>query len=143
MQPANEMKSLGAEHQPAAQMQETIRQFLLTGNSPAMSRSGGTATAQAAAKAASCSSYHTQSCVTYDYECASGDIASSSTCSSISRVTGSSCGSSGGGSGGSGNGGWGGGGWGGGWGGGGAAIPLTPSCTPSCDGPSCRCQGGF
>lgn len=143
MQPANEMKTLGAEFQPAVQMQDAIRQFLRTGSSPALNNSDGPAVTQAAAKAASCSSYHTQSCVTYDYECASGDIVQGSTCCSISRVTGKSCGgSSGGGIGGGGSGGWGGGGWGGGWGGGGTTIPLTPSCTPSCDGPSCRCQSG-
>lgn len=140
MQPANEMKTLGAEFQPAVQMQETIRQFLRMGDSSALSNSGDVSTIQGATKAAGCSSYQTQACASYDYECASGDTASGSACSSIGRIAGASCGGSSGGS--SGGGGWGagqGGGWGGGWSGG-SPIPLTPSCTPNCNSPHCNCQ---
>ena len=101
-----------------------------------------------AATAASCSSYQTQACATYCYECAAGDIRYGSTCSSVSRVTGNAC---------TGPGGpsvpgtvgtpyctaennWcgGGNGWGGGWGGS-APIPLSPTCVTPCSGPNCRC----
>ena len=72
------------------------------------------ATVQAAAKAASCSSYQTQGCVAYDYDCAAGDKRSGSACSSISRVTGSGCTGTGGSGGTSGPPGGNGGGWSGG-----------------------------
>ena len=125
LQPANTMKALGKGLHPAVQMQETIRQFLRMGDSSTLSNSGDISTIQGAIKAAGCSSYQTQACAGYNYECASGDTASGSSCSSIGRISGSSCGGGGGG------------GWGGGWGGG-SSIPLTPNCTPNCNSPACN-----
>ncbi|MFT3779452.1 MAG: carboxypeptidase-like regulatory domain-containing protein [Ottowia sp.] len=140
-QPASLLEQLvqpGGGYQPSAQMQNVIRQFLRTGEAGAMAKDSNLATVRAAAKAASCSSYQTQACTTYCYECAAGDIRYGSACSSISRVTGNACtATSVGGGGGSGGGG--GGGWGGGGGGGGAPLPLTPACVAPCKGPNCRC----
>ena len=146
-QPAELLEKLGAGYQPSAQMQGAIRQFLRTGDGSAISGDASPVTIKEAAKAASCSSYQTQACTTYCYECAAGDIRYGSACSSISRVTGNAC---------TGPGGPGyvgtphctpennwcgrGGGWGGGWGGGGAPIPLSPTCVTTCKGPNCRCQ---
>ena len=138
-QPASLLEQLGAGYQLSAQMQNVIRQFLRTGDGSAMARDTNLATIKEAAKAASCSSYQTQACVSYEYDCAAGDVRKGSACSSISRVTGTSCTGGGGGAGGGGGGG-GGGGWGGGWGGGGAPIPLSPSCTPSA--PDCSAGTG-
>ncbi|WP_243457665.1 carboxypeptidase-like regulatory domain-containing protein [Ottowia testudinis] len=141
-QPVNVLEQLGAGYQPSAQIQGAIRQFLSSGDGSAMAQGTPVATMKEAAKAASCSSYQTQACVAYEYDCAAGDVRKGSTCSSISRVTGSAC--SGSGSAGAvgtsycgthnnwcGNGGgWGGAGW-----GGGAPMPLVPTCVPSC--PDC------
>ncbi|RRD55700.1 hypothetical protein EII20_14055, partial [Comamonadaceae bacterium OH2545_COT-014] len=138
-QPATLLEQLGAGYQPSAQMQNAIRQFLRTGDGRAMRPDTQPDTLKEAAKAASCSSYQTQACTTYCYECAAGDIRYSSTCSSISRVTGTACTRPSVGGGGNGGGGGGGGGWGGGWGGGGAPIPLSPTCVNTCKGPHCRC----
>lgn len=140
-QPAELLEKLGAGYQPGAQIQEAIRQFLRTGDGSAISGEASPITIKEAAKAASCSSYQTQACAAYQYDCAAGDVRKGSACSSISRVTGTNCTSSsisvgGGGTGG----GSGGGGWGGGWGGGGAPIPLSPTCVTTCKGPNCRCQ---
>lgn len=141
-QPASLLEQLGAGYQPSAQMQNAIRQFLRTGDGSAMSEGIDQITLKEAAKAASCSSYQTQACTRYSYECAAGDVRSGSTCTNISRVTGRSCSgaavSIGGGSGGGGGGG--GGGWGGGWRGGSAPIPLSPTCTPSA--PDCSAGTG-
>ncbi len=145
-QPATLLEKLGAGYQPSAQMQNAIRQFLRTGDGSAMARDTNLATIKEAAKAASCSSYQTQACASYQYDCAAGDVRSGSACSSISRVTGNACGGPGG------PGpvgtpictpennwcGGGGGGWGGGWGGG-SPIPLSPTCVTPCKGPNCRC----
>jgi len=84
--------------------------------------------------------YQTQRCVAYDYDCAAGDKRSGSACSSISRVTGSGCsgpGSSGGISGPTSGIGdvWGGGTW-----AAGGAMPLVPTCMPTCD--DCSAGGG-
>ncbi len=140
MAPANTLERLGGAYQVSGQMQDAIRAFLRSGDSRAMAANKvPDTTVRDAAKAASCSSYQTQACTTYDYECASGDVRAGSACSSISRVTGASCGGSGGGSWGSGTGGNGGGpgggGWGGGWVSGGTPMPLVPTCVPSC--PDC------
>lgn len=135
--PAQKMELFGAGYEPSPQLQGAIRQFLKHGDRSVINDSD-TPMVAAAAKAASCSSYHSQVCVAYDYECASGDITSGSVCSSISRITGQSCGSSSGGGGGGL-----GGGWGGGWGGGGSAIPMAPSCTPECESEVCRCKKRF
>ncbi len=138
--PAQKLEQLtsGKPPQPAGPVQNAIRAFLRTGESQAIDKTASSAaTVQAAAKAASCSSYQTQGCVAYDYDCAAGDKRSGSACSSISRVTGSGCAGTGGSGGTSGPPGGNGGDWGGGWGGGGA-MPLVPTCMPTCD----DCSGG-
>ena len=142
-QPAALLEQLGTGYQPSAQLQNAIRQFLRSGDGSAMAKDTNVETMKEAAKAASCSSYQTQACASYSYECAAGDVRAGSACSSISRVTGTRCASSPsvgvpsspictrennwcGRSGG----------WGGGWsGGGGASMPLVPTCMPSC--PDC------
>ncbi|MFV0478635.1 MAG: Ig-like domain-containing protein [Parahaliea sp.] len=134
-QPISLLEQLGAGYQPSGQMQDAIRHFLRSGDGSSISRITPIDTVKAAARASSCSSYQTQACTTYNYECASGDVRSGSTCASISRVTGSSCESSGSsglipGSGGRDGGGLGGG-WGGGWGGS-TPMPLVPTCVPTC-----------
>lgn len=139
--PAQKLEQLtsGKPLQPAGPVQNAIRAFLRTGESQAIDKTASSAaTVQAAAKAASCSSYQTQGCVAYDYDCAAGDKRSGSACSSISRVTGSGC--SGPSSGGSSPTPGSGGGWPGGWGGGGGAMPLVPTCMPTCD--DCSAGGG-
>lgn len=142
-QPASLLEQLlqqaGAGYQLSAQMQGAIRQFLRSGETAALKADTPQDTLRQAAKAASCSSYQTQACASYQYDCAAGDVRQGAACSSISRVTGRSCSNTplGGGSGG---GGGGGGGWGGGWGGGGAAMPLTPACSPST--PDCSAGTG-
>lgn len=139
--PAQKLEQLtsGKPPQPAGPVQNAIRAFLRTGESQAIDKTASSAaTVQAAAKAASCSSYQTQGCVAYDYDCAAGDKRSGSACSSISRVTGSGC--SGPSSGGSSPTPGSGGGWPGGWGGGGGAMPLVPTCMPTCD--DCSAGGG-
>lgn len=147
-QPAALLEKLGAGYQASAKMQNAIRLFLRSGDGSAMAQDTNLATMKEAATAASCSSYQTQACATYCYECAAGDIRYGSTCSSVSRVTGNAC---------TGPGGpsvpgtvgtpyctaennWcgGGNGWGGGWGGS-APIPLSPTCVTPCSGPNCRC----
>ena len=140
--PAHKLEQLtsGKPPQPAGPVQNAIRAFLRTGDSQAIDKTASSAaTVQAAAKAASCSSYQTQGCVAYDYDCAAGDKRSGSACSSISRVTGSGCSgpsSSGGGGPTSGIGDvWGGGTW-----AAGGAMPLTPACIAPCQGPVCQCR---
>jgi hypothetical protein len=95
LQAATALQSLGASYQPGAQVQEAIRQFLSKGDTSGVSKNANQAIVNAAAKAASCSSYQTQSCVAFNYECAAGDERGGAACSSFSRVTGNSCSSSG------------------------------------------------
>ena len=100
-------------------------------------------TARQAAKAASCSSYQTQACAAYEFDCASGDTRKDGACTSFTRVSGTSCGAgSGGASGGNIWGGYPSGGGRGGGGGGhtGATTPLVPFCMPSC--PDCSAGTG-
>ena len=135
LQADNKLKQIGADQQSGTQVVSAIRRFLGQGDTSVVSADTPEDTAKSAAKAASCTSYHTQACASYDYECASGDVRGGSTCASIGRITGTNCTSSSIGSyGGSCNtpacgngGGWGG----GGWGGGAPPMALVPACMPS------------
>lgn len=142
--PEQQLGKLGKSRQLGSRIQNLIRQFLQSGDVSGIRKDVDAATIQGAIKAASCSSYQTQTCVTYEYECAAGDVRGGASCSSISRVTGQRCA---GGSGGvigrppsfecansqhCGNGG------GSDWGGG-APIPLAPTCVERCKGPHCQC----
>lgn len=141
-QPVGVLERLGLARQASPQMQNLVRQFLRSGDGSAMAQGTDPATLKEAAKAASCSSYQTQACAAYNYECAAGDVRGGSACASISRVTGNACSAPGavnpsppqnqGPR------------WGGPWdvGGyppGGAPMPLTPACVAPCKGPNCRC----
>ena len=136
LQADNRLKQIGADQQSGTQAVSAVRRFLSRGDTSTLSADTPEDTAKSAAKAASCTSYHTQACATFDYECASGDVRGGSTCASIGRITGTNCSSGSIGSYGGvcntpacGNGG----GWGGGgWGGGAASIGLVPACMPSC-----------
>ena len=125
-------------YSPSLQIQHAIRHMLSTGRSSAVPQ----AKAESVAKATGCSSYATAACVGYAYACAAGDKRQGAACTSMSRISGASCGT--------GNsiyipsdvgrhGGGAGGGWGGSSGSSGAApIGLAPACVPVCPG----CSGG-
>jgi hypothetical protein len=144
LEPAQTLQRLGlAANQPAPRVQQAIRQFLQSGNAQGMDPASSPQTVQAAAQAASCSSYKTELCLAYSFTCVAGDLVVGSACVDISRIVGSSCGGSGttkpGGSSGpstdsSGPR------WGKGWIDSLPSIPLVPSCVPSCS--ACRGGGG-
>ncbi len=144
---SGEEETSGHPHHPAStslpsvQVQQAIRQFLEQGQAQAVAGATPADTARQAAKAASCSSYQTQACAAYEFDCASGDTRKDGACTSFTRVSGTSCGSSGAGGVYFGTG-WGdGGGRGGGGGGAPAGIPLAGPPCASCQGPECRCTG--
>lgn len=98
-------------------------------------------------KSSSCSSYSVVAGLSYDYECANGEVRAGGASTVISHIRGSNCTSSAGPQ-------YGplnprctatwchdGGGFGGGGGSSSSAIPLTPSCTPDCS-PNSSCCGG-
>ena len=124
-------------YSPSLQIQHAIRHLVSTGSSPAVPKEK----AEAVAKATGCNSYVTSTCVGYAYTCAAGDKRQSSTCTSISRISGASCGSGDStsiyipGPSSIGGDGWGRGGYGG---GSGAPIGLVPACVPTCP----DCSGG-
>jgi hypothetical protein len=145
-QPQRQIEQIpGVQNQPGVQVQTAVRNFLGAGDSSGLDPATPQAVEKAALKAASCSSYQTQSCVAYDYECAAGDIRQGSSCASISRIAGSGCSTSVTipGTTGSNNrppgvdsGGW----YGPGWGIVGVPMPLAPSCTVPCTSPDCQCN---
>lgn len=139
----SELIGRGLGRQPSVQVQQAIRQFLEQGQAQAVAGATPADTARQAAKAASCSSYQTQACAAYEFDCASGDTRKDGACTSFTRVSGTSCGAgSGGASGGNIWGGYPSGGGRGGGGGGhtGATTPLVPFCMPSC--PDCSAGTG-
>ena len=90
-QSASVLAQLGASYQPSVQVQNAIRKFLSAGDTSGVSGTTSPVTLQGAVKAASCSSYQTQVCATFNYDCAAGDQRSGSSCSSFGRVTGAGC----------------------------------------------------